>query len=205
MSAPFVLASSSPRRREILSRILSDFEVVPTSIDETPIQSRTDLSPEGMVMQLALLKGRKTLESHPDALILAADTMVFLDGVPMGKPKSMEVAALMLKALQGRTHDVYTGWCLLNSKTQILSVSQSQVRISPMSNEEIVDYVETLSPMDKAGAYGIQDAEYIQATVLKGSLTNVMGLPLEDVRMALQKHFPEVELKPNPDFGIGRL
>ena len=205
MSVPFVLASSSPRRREILSRILSDFEVVPTRIDEAPIQSRTDLSPEGMVMHLALLKGRKTLESRPDALILAADTMVFLDGVPMGKPKSMEAAALMLKALQGRTHDVYTGWCLMNSKTQILSVSQSLVRISPMSNEEIVDYVETGSPMDKAGAYGIQDSEYIQATVLKGSLTNVMGLPLEDVQMTLQKHFPEVELKPDPDFGIGRL
>ena len=173
-----VLASASPRRREILARILPAFSVIPSTCPET-----ADLSqpPSRIVEQLARQKAEDVYRSHTAALVLGADTVVWAGGRLLGKPKDAEDAARMLRSLSGKAHEVYTGYCLRGPGIDACGSARTEVVFNDLSEEFIAAYVATGSPLDKAGAYGIQDdARLVRA--VHGSYTNVVGLPEEVIR-----------------------
>ncbi len=182
-----VLASSSPRRADLLKALFPTFRIVPSQFDECEVKKRCDLSPKALVATLALGKGLEVQRREPSSLVIAADTMVFLDGVALGKPRDADEAQDMLSALQGRVHEVLTGWCLLKGHTTFVGASESKVLIGPMDSARIAAYIATGSPLDKAGAYGIQDDASLDCRVLEGSRSNVIGLPLEDIEPALRE------------------
>ena len=170
-----ILASASPRRRELLQQIGLSFIVRPA--DSEPDVS--GLSPEETVQAIALGKARSVAaESAADDLILAADTLVYLDGQPLGKPKSPDEAAAMLQALSGREHHVCTGVALLQGPRCLVSCEKTAVRFRPLSPERIAAYVASGEPMDKAGAYGIQGLGCLLVEGITGDYFNVVGLPL---------------------------
>lgn len=170
-----ILASKSPRRRELLSMLGLEFTIVTADIDETMDPA---LSIPDAVAQVCRKKAEAVGADHPDQLILAADTVVVLDDTILGKPHSEEEACAMLRRLSGRTHTVMTAFCLWQGGVSETHVEQTAVRFRPLSDREICAYVATGSPMDKAGAYGIQDQAAIFVQALEGDYYNVMGLPL---------------------------
>ena len=179
MEERIVLASASPRRRELLSRIGLSFSVKPACGEE---HSRAAAAWE-QVEELALHKAEEIAEGEEEnAVVIGADTLVFLDGKPLGKPQDEEEAARMLLALQGRTHQVYTGVALIwtrNGERRKKSFHEcTDVTVCPMTQAEILAYIGTGEPMDKAGAYGIQGlfARHIQK--IDGDYNNVVGLPV---------------------------
>lgn len=179
MEYQMILASASPRRRELLSRIGLAFTVKPACGEE---RGRGALAWE-QVEELALQKAEEIAEeAGENVIVIGADTLVFLDGKPMGKPQDEKEAARMLSALQGRTHQVYTGVALIWSRggeQRRRSFHEcTDVTVYPMTQEEILAYIRTGEPMDKAGAYGIQGlfARHIQK--IEGDYNNVVGLPV---------------------------
>ena len=179
MEYQMILASASPRRRELLSRIGLAFTVKPACGEE---RGRGALAWE-QVEELALQKAEEIAEeAGENVIVIGADTLVFLDGKPMGKPQDEKEAARMLSALQGRTHQVYTGVALIWSRggeQRRRSFHEcTDVTVYPMTQEEILAYIRTGEPMDKAGAYGIQGlfARHIQK--IDGDYNNVVGLPV---------------------------
>ena len=179
MEYQMILASASPRRRELLSRIGLAFTVKPSCGEE---RGRGALAWE-QVEELALQKAEEIAEeAGENVIVIGADTLVFLDGKPMGKPQDEKEAARMLSALQGRTHQVYTGVALIWSRDgeqRRRSFHEcTDVTVYPMTQEEILAYIRTGEPMDKAGAYGIQGlfARHIQK--IEGDYNNVVGLPV---------------------------
>lgn len=185
-----VLASASPRRREILENIGLDFKVAICDADE----SRVDKSiPVNLyVQELALLKaGEAAKLDVGDSLIISADTVVCLDGEIMGKPKDKADAKRMLRALSGRTHSVFTGICVTR-KRDLFSVCKSvetEVVFNDLSDEMIDRYVQTNEPMDKAGAYGIQGKGCVLVEKICGDYFNVVGLPVSTLCEILKKEF----------------
>lgn len=169
-----ILASQSPRRRELLSRLGLSFSVLAADIDETMDSS---LPPES---EVARLSREKALAIHaaPQDIVIAADTIVVCDGVRLGKPHSKEEAAKMLRLLSGRDHQVVTGYTVLTGGQPITKTETSHVFFRPLSEIEIAAYIESGEPMDKAGAYGIQGLGAIFVRRLEGDYYNVMGLPL---------------------------
>ena len=179
MEYQMILASASPRGRELLSRIGLAFTVKPACGEE---RGRGALAWE-QVEELALQKAEEIAEeAGENVIVIGADTLVFLDGKPMGKPQDEKEAARMLSALQGRTHQVYTGVALIWSRDgeqRRRSFHEcTDVTVYPMTQEEILAYIRTGEPMDKAGAYGIQGlfARHIQK--IDGDYNNVVGLPV---------------------------
>lgn len=176
-----ILASQSPRRKELLSRIGLDFQVCPSTVEEKI--SSTD--PVEVVKELSRQKAYDVAEkfSQTEKLVIGADTIVVYDGKILGKPKDQEDAARILGMLQGQTHSVYTGVTLVREEagqkesTAVTFAEETQVMMYPMSEEEIRWYVDSKEPMDKAGAYGIQGlgARFIRE--IKGDYNNVVGLP----------------------------
>ena len=170
-----ILASQSPRRKELLEKCGIPFVTEPADIDET-------LEPEGtLVGQIGILSRRKAmavLSQHPDAVVLGSDTIVAVDGKILGKPENEEEAADMLRQLAGRTHQVITGVCLISRKKEYVDVSVSNVTFAPMTEEEIREYIATGECMDKAGAYGIQGYGGKYITHIDGDFYAIMGLPL---------------------------
>lgn len=180
-----VLASQSPRRKDVLSEILGDipFEVFPAQIDERAIQ-------EPNIRKLCLMEAKaKALwvsERRPDDVVIASDTMVELNHQALGKPKNEEDAFTMLRTLQGRKHYVVTAFAIYqNGKELDNHISIAEVYIEKMADGEIQEYIETGSPFDKAGAYGIQDSDFIHAKVLSGEYETVYGLPYLDLENSL--------------------
>ncbi len=171
----YILASASPRRCELLKLIIKDFSVIPAKVDETvPENISAEFSPEF----LSVKKAKSVALSHPDALVIGADTAVFSDGVMLGKPQDKADAYKMLKGLSGKTHFVITG-CALFYKGKTLSFSEkTYVEFYELSDSEINGYISTLSPMDKAGAYGIQDEGGLFVKRIDGDYNNVVGLPV---------------------------
>ena len=176
---PIILASASPRRREILTLGSVPFEVCPASDETAP----TGLAPEELVRALARSKATQVAAKYADRVILGAVTMVVLDGVMVGKPKSPEHAVDMLMKLQGREHQVMTGvWCIRTNEDKI-SVKEdgftdiATVKFYPMTYEEAAEYVETGESTDKAGAYGIQGYGMRFVEGIHGDFYTVMGLP----------------------------
>lgn len=174
-----VLASASPRRRELLARITS-FTVEPSRFEE----KGKGLSAEETAAYFAESKAREVLNRFHDAFVLGADTVVSFGGAILGKPHGKEDAANMLRELSGKVHEVITGVCLAGRDFCDTFTVKSQVEFFPLSEELIARYVASGLPMDKAGAYGIQDG-YPLVKTYTGSYTNIVGLPVEEVRSAL--------------------
>lgn len=171
-----VLASGSPRRRELLTQMGLTFRVVVSDADETVDPS---LSPTDQVRLISRRKADAVAETvGPEALVIAADTIVALDGAVMGKPHSPEEAVEMLSRLSGNTHAVYTGFTLRQGGRTVTQAEETLVTFRPLTAEEIEAYVSTGEPMDKAGAYGIQGYGCVLVEGISGDYYNVMGLPV---------------------------
>lgn len=170
-----ILASASPRRKELLKLIIKDFSVIPAEVEETlPDNISAEFSPEF----LAVKKAKAVAGLHPDALVIGADTAVFSGGTMLGKPESPEDACEMLNSLSSETHFVITG-CALFYKGKTLSFSEKTfVEFYPLSEREINQYILSGSPFDKAGGYGIQDEGGLFVKKIDGDYNNVVGLPV---------------------------
>ncbi len=184
-----ILASKSPRRQALLKLLQVPFRILTA---ETSEDFEPSLSPEEIVTELALRKGNAVREHFPaetaDKLVLAADTIVVLDGEVLNKPNDEAHAFEMLSKLQGRTHEVFTGFALIKGKTMTANYERTAVTFSPMSAEEIRTYIRLAKPFDKAGAYGIQDdfgACFIER--IEGCYYNVVGLPLAKLYKTLKQ------------------
>ncbi len=170
-----ILASASPRRRELLGMFSLPFAVDPARGEEVP---PPHLTPGKTVTALAEAKAREVAARHEGALIIACDTVVELDGELLGKPASPEEARAMLRRLSGRTHRVYSGLCLLEGGRCLTGHEVTAVRFRTLTEAEIAAYVDTGEPLDKAGAYGYQGRASLLVEGIEGDFFNVMGLPL---------------------------
>ncbi len=182
---PLILASTSPRRAELLRQLPVEFRVVPSDADEV---MHEHLSPLEICQLNAHRKTRAVAKKIPDDLVLGADTLVFLDGEMMGKPRDQADARRMLKRLQGRTHQVVTGVCLMHLRThreRIFAVS-TDVLFRSFTDATITDYLAAVNTLDKAGAYAIQEHGEWIVSEISGSFSNVVGLPLERLATELQ-------------------
>lgn len=168
-----ILASASPRRKELLSYIVPEFEVIPSGIDEVAFGSPFD-----QVKKLAADKAADVAQPYPKALVIGADTLVAVDDCVLGKPANEAQAADMLRMLSDREHRVYTGVALAYNGHVKVDANMTHVRFAKLSDQEICAYIATGEPMDKAGAYGIQGFGGKFITGICGCYFNVMGLPL---------------------------
>lgn len=182
-----LLASNSPRRRELLQRLGIDFEIkVLPDIDETYSSSM----PVNEVAEFIAQKKAKsyTDKLKEDELLITADTVVILDNTILGKPADAKEATEMLNKLSGKTHKVITGVCLVSTKKEVSFSVASEVQFAELSHEEIAHYIINYSPFDKAGSYGIQEwIGYIGVKHLSGSYYNIMGLPIQRLYCELKK------------------
>jgi len=171
-----ILASGSPRRRELLTEAGISFVIDVSDVDET-----VEGLPAEMVAVLAERKARAVADKHEEGLVIGADTLVALDDCALGKPEDDEDARRMLKNLSGRTHDVLTGVCVIDAKTgkTLVSTVRSGVVFREVTDEEIEEYIATGEPRDKAGAYAIQGLGGKFVAGFEGSRTNIIGLPME--------------------------
>jgi septum formation protein len=179
-----VLASASPRRRDLLRRLGLDPVLRPVDLDETP---HADEPPGDLVVRLAAAKAATGARlGDGDEVVLAADTEVVLDGTVLGKPADEVDAAGMLRRLAGRTHEVVTGLAVRRGDTARLATVTTEVTFRHLTDDEIAWYVTTGEPADKAGAYGLQGAGAVLVTRVAGSDTNVIGLPLAETVILLR-------------------
>ena len=171
-----ILASQSPRRRDLLTQMGLSFQIVVPHIDE---HMDRPLPPDRLVETISHEKAAAVAEeSGPDALIIAADTVVALDGALLGKPADTADARRMLSALSGRCHQVYTGFTVRRGPSAVTCSECTDVTFRPLSPREIDAYIATGEPMDKAGGYGIQGRGALLVEGLRGDYFNVMGLPV---------------------------
>ena len=170
-----ILASASPRRRELLQQIGLEFTVITADIDETPLAGEDHSI---YTLRLAEAKARAVLALHPDAVVLGADTTVAVDGDLLGKPRDANDAARMLRLLRDRGHKVTTGVAVLTRDRTLTAVETTWVFFSDMTDDDIAAYVATGEPMDKAGAYAIQGRAAQWIPRIAGDYSNVVGLPL---------------------------
>jgi septum formation protein len=170
-----VLASSSPRRAELLTAAGISFEAVDANVDETPLDHE---APQAHVRRLAEAKARAVAALHRDAMVLGADTVVVVDGRMLGKPRSPGEAAEMLRALSGREHLVLTGVAVLVGGVPRVEVETTRVRFGPLTAADVAWYVASGEPMDKAGAYAVQGLASRFVESITGSYSNVVGLPV---------------------------
>jgi septum formation protein len=178
-----ILASASPRRRELLERVGVAIEVLPANIDETP-RDRED--PEAYVARIALAKAAALAAAYPARWVLAADTTVTIDGVILGKAEDGAEAAAMLRQLSGRTHQVITGFAIAGPSDGLVATVTSDVDVVALDEGMIADYVASGEWRGKAGAYAIQGIAAAFVRNVRGSVTNIIGLPLVEVLEALR-------------------
>ena len=173
-----ILASESPRRKELIKKITKEFTVIPANIDESMLHiPACDLPGE-----LSKLKAYDVFAKYPNDKVLACDTVVIIDGQILGKPHSKEQASEMLHKLSGRKHVVISGYTIISKEKEVTRTVRTYVYFNKLSDELIDKYIATGSPMDKAGAYGIQDQEFDLVNHIEGSFDNVIGLPTEDIK-----------------------
>lgn len=180
-----ILASASPRRRELLKFITEDFTVRVSDAEEVTDPA---LSAEETVKSLAVIKGEAVAEGFPEDTVISADTIVVLDGEILGKPKDEEDAFRMLSSLSGRTHEVFTGVCVLHSGRRLVFAERTEVSFFPLSEDEIRAYIATGEPADKAGAYGIQGKGCTLVKAISGDYNNVVGLPVAGLNRLLKEN-----------------
>ena len=179
-----VLASASPRRSELLRAAGFTFIVHPTDVDESLMPGET---PEAYVARLAATKLESARRVHPEALVIAADTTVVLDGIVLGKPDDDRHAAEMLRRLSGRAHEVLTGVAVEGSAGRSAGIASTVVHFTHLTEEDLAWYVASGEPRDKAGGYGIQGLASRFVDRIEGSYTNVVGLPVSlTVRLIAQ-------------------
>ena len=184
----YILASASPRRKQLLAELIKEFEIIPSQAEETVCGTP---SPKSLVAQLAVLKAEEVVKrpENEEKIVIGSDTVVAFGKKVLGKPKDEEDAFRMLKMLSGKKHAVYTGvsfQLVKNGKTfSVTKVEKTLVYFNDLSDEWIWGYIKGGSPMDKAGAYGIQDGGLVKG--IKGSYTNVVGFPLELVEKMIRK------------------
>ena len=174
----FILASKSPRRKELLKEIIPEFEIIPSNVDEFKYS----------LDQLSLVKALEISKDHKDDIIISADTIVILDGEVFGKPQDEKEAYTMLKKLSNKSHEVKTIYTILCEKLGIshTNVITSYVHFNNLSDELIYSYIASKSPLDKAGAYGVQDNDKFPIiSRIEGSYTNIVGLPVDELRKDL--------------------
>lgn len=180
----YILASGSPRRKELLSKITTEFTVIPSEANEVT----TAAEPRDMCRELACRKALDIFNKLPvadrtDSIVIGCDTVVDLDGKVLGKPHSAQQATQMLQALSARTHKVHTGYCIVSTNKVACGTESTLVTFRTLSSSEIDAYVASGAPMDKAGAYGIQETDFVAN--YDGSFDNVMGLPTETLAKLL--------------------
>jgi septum formation protein len=183
---PLILASSSSRRKDLLELLGVPFQVVPSRVLEETVRAS---GPQELSIKAAVLKARQVAGRYPSRWVLAADTVVWLDGTALGKPAGEEDARRMLKMLQARVHEVVTGLCVLrlDKGLERRCAVSTLVQMRELSPPEVDWYVSTGEPMDKAGAYAIQGLGGIFVTRIQGSYTNVVGLPLPELVLILRE------------------
>ena len=182
---PLILASASPRRAELLRQLKLDFQILPSDAKEIFDEQ---LSPLELCQLNAHLKARAVAKKNPDSLVLGADTLVFLDGEIMGKPADIADARRMLTRLQDRTHQVVTGVSLIHLRAHRESMFAigTDVTFRQLTIEQINDYIAKVNPLDKAGAYAIQEHGDMIVAEISGSFSNVIGLPVERLKEELE-------------------
>ena len=179
----WILASASPRRKELLAGLIDKFDIIPSLAEEN---MEGDLTPEALVKALAELKAKEVALRPENAgkMVIGSDTVVAFDGKVLGKPKDEADAFRMLKMLSGKAHAVYTGVCFacqgMDGYRADVRAEKTDVYFEELTDEWIMEYIRGGSPMDKAGAYGIQDGGLVQK--IEGSYTNVVGFPVELVQ-----------------------
>ena len=181
-----ILASASPRRRELLAELKVAFDVVVADVIEHE-DPTTD--PRVMVAHNAALKADWVAARHPDAIVLGADTTVFIDGVALNKPRDGVEARSMLRQLSGRTHTVFTGLALRRSTDQLRweDSAATEVTFKAIGDDVIEKYLSLVNTLDKAGGYGIQEHSDLIVAGYRGSLSNIVGLPLETTKQILTR------------------
>lgn len=180
-----VLASASPRRRAFLSDLGLAFSVQPSAVDE---HCGEGLSPSAMVSENARRKAVDIFTKNPDAWVIGADTTVELAGQVLNKPKSLDEAADMLRRLSGKTHAVHTAVCILGPGLDSAHTETSTVTFHVLNEERIAHYLSIVCPLDRAGAYSIQDSADLIVKGYQGSFSNIAGLPMEWLAHALEEH-----------------
>lgn len=186
LSRGLILASASPRRRQLFSLLGAPFTSLAADVEENHGHGE---KPEEMVCRLSWAKAKALAEDHPERLIVAADTVVALDGQVLGKPANADEAVVMLRRLRGREHLVFSGLTAFSPFTgqQATEMAQTTVWMRPYSDEEIARYVASGDPLDKAGAYAIQHQEFNPVAYIQGCYTGIMGLPLCHLMRALNR------------------
>ena len=185
-NSKLVLASRSPRRVELLKEIHPQFEVTPSSIEEV---LDIGFRPEENARNIARAKAESIAPNFPDCWIIGADTLVSMDDEIFQKPEDEKDAERILKRLSGREHMVVTGICVVGPNKTLDKPVISKVKIKPLTEKEIKDYIATGEPMDKAGAYAIQGKGSFMVRSFSGSKTNIIGLPLDELQTLLKKTF----------------
>ena len=179
-----ILASGSPRRRELMSLITSDYTVITSDVDETKIAAD---SPAHLAKALATAKARAVAEENPDDVVCGFDTVVECEGEVFGKPKDEVDAVRMLRALSGREHRVHTGVCICRGRRAAATVETTVVHFSPIAEDDLCAYVRTPEPYDKAGAYAIQGHAALWCAGIEGCYYNIMGLPVHRTAQLLRE------------------
>ncbi|MDK2562858.1 Maf family protein [Romboutsia sedimentorum] len=183
-----ILASSSPRRKEILENANVKFDIIKSEIDEVILDNEL---PSQVVMRLAFEKCIDIAAKHRESLVIGADTVVVLDDIILGKPKDIDEAIAMITQLSGKTHQVITGISLINlsANKKIIDYVVSNVKFKDLSAEDIKDYIQTNESLDKAGAYGIQGYGALLVEEIQGDYFNIVGLPISRLSDLLKQHF----------------
>lgn len=179
-----ILASQSPRRLELLKQITNQFEVIPSSIEE---KLDYGLRPEENARLLARAKAESVAKDYPDSWVIGSDTIVALHQEILGKPEDTADAERMLFRLSGKEHRVMTGICVVSPGKTLDKAVTSSVRFKSLTHEEISNYIQTGEPMDKAGAYAIQGKGSFMIRDFSGSKSNIIGLPLDELKVLLKK------------------
>lgn len=188
-----ILASASPRRRELLARENFDFEIRPSSAEEISLSRE---APQNVALTNALAKAKQVANEFPHDVVLGADTIVVFDGKVFGKPKDLQDARRMLSTLQGKTHSVFTAIAIVKKDEDIcdLSFDESRVTFKEMSQMQIDDYLSKVNVLDKAGAYAAQEFGELIIKNISGEFDNVMGLPCKLLKKRLDSLFGDCKI-----------
>ena len=181
-----ILASSSPRRKRLMLEAGFNFEIIVSDAEEI---SEKFMIPWDLTVQNARIKASPIAQNNHEKIVIGADTVVSLDNEIFGKPSDMEEAVKMLARLSGRTHIVTTGVCIIQKEKNETFYVNTEVTFKPLSGKEISQYVKVINPLDKAGAYAAQDHGELIIEKYSGSFTNVVGLPMSEVKEALAHSF----------------
>jgi septum formation protein len=188
---PLILASNSPRRAQLLKQVGLEFRVIVSNVQEV---NHSD-NPEDHVLQLSLAKARKVANHIDNGLVVGADTIVVLNKKILGKPADQKEAFSMLRFLSGQTHQVFTGFAVVDCPSQrfLNEVESTRVTFRHLSDEEIRRYIQLDHPYDKAGSYGIQDRSAVFVEHIEGDYNNVVGFPLTKFYLSMKRFLPIIK------------